>query len=160
MNRYKNEHDALEAINREWSYWGEVLGRRAVEFCYAVIGATWLSFRTIDEIMSNDFAFGAILLAVTFLILNLCFSYYVVFEYARTIHSVDKMDATQLDQRFASYRSGSKNDFPYPERVERIGDIFHLTKLQLPLMAGIYYALGIAGFNRFSWNALFCSILG
>lgn len=160
MNRFKNEQTALEAINREWSYFGEVLGKRAVEFCYAVVGATWLSFRTLEEIMSNDFALGAILLSVAFLALNLCFSYFVVFEYTRTIKSLEKMDASQLDRQFASYRSGNNKNFPFPDRVERVADAFHLAKVLLPLMAGAYYVMGIAGFSRLSWHALMYSLLG
>jgi hypothetical protein len=68
---YESSTDALKQINEAFDYWSGQITATSLQMCYALIGANWVIFGSVENILHSRYAIVSLLLVLLALAFNM-----------------------------------------------------------------------------------------
>lgn len=72
---YASSTDALKQINEAFDYWSGQITATSLQMCYALIGANWVIFGSVGNILHSRYAIVSLLLVLLALTFNMLSAY-------------------------------------------------------------------------------------
>jgi hypothetical protein len=138
---YADAQDALKAVRDDYLYWTGKLTETSVQLSYAVLGANWAVFGSVDKILTNDWSKVSVLLIVVSLALSV-FGAKVLGE-----KHVDRINYAEADpvrwNREFKATAGKEDPWPFTSSIESLGATTREAKTWLPLLAGASFIVAL-----------------
>jgi len=80
---YESATDALKEIDDAFDYWSGQITATSLQMCYALIGANWVIFGSVGNILHSRYAIVSLFLVLLALTFNMV-SAYALAEYMRS----------------------------------------------------------------------------
>jgi hypothetical protein len=138
---YANSGEASKKVSTVFEYWSTKLTETSLQMCYALIGANWLAFGSVNGILVNIWAKLSIMLVVLALSSNIVGAW-LLSESVRRRMEYAEADIPRWEREFSE--TASKADpWPFTERIESIGKWMRWIKASFALAAGILFLIGV-----------------
>jgi cytochrome bd-type quinol oxidase subunit 2 len=137
---YESSTDALKQINEAFDYWSGQITVTSLQMCYALIGANWVIFGSVGNILHSRYAIVSLLLVVLALTFNMV-SAYVLPEYMRSRFGYAVSDRKRWEAEFQHEKIESTT-WPYSKWTEEASIATRLIKVILPLASGVCLVIG------------------
>jgi hypothetical protein len=113
---YESSTDALKEIDGAFDYWSGQVTATSLQMCYALIGANWVVFGSVGNILHSRYAIVSLLFVLLALTFNMVSAYALAeymrirFGYAVTTASDGRLNSNKRrsTQRLGPTRSGPK----------------------------------------------------
>ncbi len=138
---YTDAADALKAVREDYLYWTGKLTETSVQMCYAVLGANWAVFGSVDRILTNFWAKLSVLLVVLALGLAVLGSKLIGEQHRDRINYAEA-DAARWSREFAA-TAGKRDPWPFTAGIERLASYLRDAKTWLPLSAGVCFVVAL-----------------
>jgi hypothetical protein len=140
VGTYETSKDALAEISDAFNYWSEQITATSLQMCYALIGANWVIFGSVGNILHNRYAMLSLLLVMAAVAFNLLSSY-VLAEYLRTRFDYGASHQDLWEKEFQKEKSKATT-WPYAKWMEGATIAIRLIKVILPLASGVSLIAG------------------
>ena len=137
---YDSGEDALKELFESFNYWSSQVTTTSVQMCYAVIGANWVVFTSVGNILRNAWAMASLSTVLLALTVNMVSSLGFA-EWMR--RRFEKADENRSGWNAEFEREKHKHGvWPYTEGVERMSVALRYVKVLLPLSSGFMLIIG------------------
>lgn len=137
---FKTPADAYQRVGSEFDYWSGKLTDTSLQMCYALIGANWVVFGSVGNILKSNWAKFSLLSVMLTLAINLWGSWY-----ASTLHIriIDRADDNRA--RWAKDFEAAKTrdpHWPFTGFMAKLGVWMRRAKGALPLIGALLWLIG------------------
>jgi hypothetical protein len=137
---YESSTDVLKQINEAFDYWSGQITATSLQMCYALIGANWVIFGSVGNILHSRYAIVSLLLVLLALTFNMV-SAYALAEYMRSRFGYAVSDRKRWEAEFQHEKIESTT-WPYSKWTEGASIATRMIKVILPLASGICLIVG------------------
>jgi hypothetical protein len=137
---YESSTDAVKQINDAFDYWSGQITATSLQMCYGLIGANWVIFGSVGNILHSRYAIVSLLLVLLALTFNMI-SAYVLTEYMRNRFGYAVSDRKRWEAEFQQEKIESTT-WPYSKWTEGASIATRMIKVILPLASGICLIIG------------------
>jgi hypothetical protein len=137
---YESSTDVLKQVNEAFDYWSGQITATSLQMCYALIGANWVIFGSVGNILHSRYAIVSLLLVLLALTFNLV-SAYALAEYMRSRFGYAVSDRKRWEAEFQHEKIESTT-WPYSKWTEGASIATRMFKVILPLASGICLVIG------------------
>lgn len=140
-SRYKDESEALEAVEAHYRYWSGRLTESSFQLCLGIIAANWAVYRDVHQIRNNPCALWSLGIVIFTLGLSLL-SAKRMSEAHREQCERAEQDPKRWEDEFRDSQ-GKRTAWPFTEEIENIGWITRSARAYLPLASGLIFIIGL-----------------
>jgi hypothetical protein len=137
---YESSTDVLKQINDAFDYWSGQITATSLQMCYALIGANWVIFGSVGNILQSRYAIVSLLLVLLALTFNMV-SAYALAEYMRSRFGYAVSNRKRWEAEFQHEKIESTT-WPYSKWTEGASIATRMIKVILPLASGICLIIG------------------
>jgi hypothetical protein len=137
---YGSSTDALKEIDDAFDYWSGQVTATSLQMCYALIGANWVVFGSVGNILHSRYAIVSLLLVLLALTFNMI-SAYALAEYMRSRFGSAVSDRKRWEAEFQDEKIQSTT-WPYSKWTEGASIAMRMFKVILPLASGVCLIIG------------------
>ena len=137
---YKDPVDGLRAVGEAYDAWSGVLTSTSLQMCYALIGANWVVYGSIAEILKSNWAIASLISVLIALGVNMSVAY-VMTELHRCRYKYAEVKVDEWEKEFKAH-SKKPEAWPYTRAIDRIGIVSRLPKLGLPIVSAFLLIYG------------------
>ena len=138
---YQSGNDALKAVRDDYLYWTGKLTDTSVQLSYAVVGANWAVFGTVDKILKNQWSQWSIGLVILGLLVNVAGAKWMGELHRRRIEYAEK-DAERWEREFNETK-GKIDPWPFSDGIESLGRLMREVRTWLPLVGGVLFLIAL-----------------
>jgi hypothetical protein len=138
---YADGQDALKAVRDDYFYWTGKLTETSVQLSYAILGANWAVFGSIDKILLNFWSKLSVLLIVLSLALGVLGAKAMGEKHLDRIKYAED-DPVRWKAEFAA-TAGTRDPWPFTSAIESLGIAMRAAKTWLPLLAGAFFFVAL-----------------
>jgi hypothetical protein len=142
---YESSTDALKEVYEAFDYWSGQITATSLQMCYALIGANWVIFGSVGNILRSPYAIMSLLLVLLALTFNML-SAYALAEYMRSRFGYAVSDRKRWEAEFQHVKIESTT-WPYSKWTQGASVATRMIKMILPLASGVCLIIG-AVFSR------------
>ena len=137
---YASADEALKKVSSEYEYWSGKLTDFAPQMCYAVIGADWVIFGSVNGILAHRSAKYSLVLVILALASNVIGAWILSGLLRRRVF-YGEGNPSRWD---AEYRDalGKRVPYPFTATIDKVGAIMRWTKSLLTLAGGVLLIIG------------------
>src|SRR6202167_4131932 len=143
---YESSTDAVKQINGAFDYWSGQITATSLQMCYALIGANWVIFGSVGNILHSRYAIVSLLLVLLALTFNMV-SAYVLAEYMRSRFGYAVSDRARWEAEF-QHEKVESTTWPYSKWTQGASVASRLIKVILPLESGAWLIIGAVASSR------------
>lgn len=132
--------DALRAVSDSYDYWSGNLTTSSLQMNYALIGANWIIFGSVNGILSNKWSKWSMILVFLALLTNVIGSL-VLTALLRSRILEAEGDNPKWQQEFAAAQ-GKATHWPFTPSIDNTGTIMRSVKAGLTIASGICLIVG------------------
>jgi hypothetical protein len=137
---YKTPTDAYQRVGNEFDYWTGKLTDTSLQMCYALIGANWVVFGSVGNILKSNWSKFSLLAVMLTLAINLSGSWRSSSLHLEIINRADK-DRAQWAKDFEAAKDSDPH-WPFTQSMEKLGVWMRRAKGALPLIGAILWLIG------------------
>lgn len=137
---HESPQKALAKVGTEFEYWSGKLTDTSLQMCYALIGANWVVFGGVGQILRNNCAKLSLLMVMLTLAINVIGSWFLSESIRKRFEWAESHDA-EWRAKFEEAK-GKRDSFPFLPRHERVGLIVRQIKGLFPLIGGAFLIVG------------------
>jgi len=137
---YASSEDALKKVGSEFEYWTGRLTDTSLQMCYALIGANWVIFGTVDGILKNNWAKSSLVLVLLALASNVIGAW-VLSESLRKRIAYAESNIERWKKEF-EHSTGQDDAWPFTEGMQNIGFLMRWVKAGFTLASGFCLIAG------------------
>ena len=138
---YAQGPEALKAVRDDYLYWTGKLTETSVQLSYAVLGANWAVFGSVDGILAHFWSKVSVFLIVLSLALSVLGAKVMGEKHLERINYAEA-DTERWNAEFTA--TASKQDpWPFTPAIESLGRWMRRGKTWLPLTAGAAFLLAL-----------------
>lgn len=138
---YSDSQDALKAVRDDYLYWTGKLTETSVQLSYAVLGANWAVFGSVDKILTSFWCKASVLLVILSLALS-SLGAKMMGEWHRKRIDYAETDPTRWSTEFGD-TAGKRDPWPFTTAIESAGKVLRFGKAWLPLVAGACFLVAL-----------------
>lgn len=138
---YQSASEALKAVREDYHYWTGKLTETSLQLSYAVLGANWAAFGSVDKILANFWS----KLSVTLVVVGLGVTVAAtkgIGEMLRDRIDYAEADAARWQNEFTDAR-GKSDHWPFTTGIDFLGRAMREAKTWLPLAAGASFLVSL-----------------
>jgi hypothetical protein len=137
---YKSPQEALQKVSSEFEYWTGKLTETSLQMCYALIGANWVIFGSVNGILHSIWAKSSIVLVLLALASNVIGAWILSGMLRRRI-GFGEGHNNEWAQQFRE-ASGKAVPWPFTKAIENTGKWMRAVKAGFTLAAGVCLIAG------------------
>lgn len=137
---YASPEDALKKVDSEFEYWTGRLTDTSLQMCYALIGANWVIFGSVDGILKNIWAKSSLVLVLLALASSVIGAW-VLSESLRKRIAYAQSNVERWKKEF-EYSTGQDDAWPFTESMQNIGFYTRWMKAGFTLASGFCLIAG------------------
>jgi hypothetical protein len=137
---YATPEDALKKVASEFEYWTGKLTETSLQMCYALIGANWAIFGSVNGILKNDWAKWSLVMVLLALASNVIGAW-ILSESLRKRVAYGEGNA---DQWKKEYEEAVAKDvaWPFTDAIQNAGKYMRWIKAAFTLASGFCLIVG------------------
>lgn len=137
---YGSAGEALQTVNSEYSYWTGRLTEASTQMCYAVIGADWVVFGSVNGILNNIWAKWSLSLVLVALGISILGAWRLSEALRKQVeHGESSEEGWQSEYEAYLKKRGA---WPFTKEMENIGKWMRLVKAGCTIVAGAFVIIG------------------
>jgi hypothetical protein len=137
---YGTAQEALKKVVEEYSYWSGRLTETSVQMCYALIGANWVVFQSVNGILQSVWAKLSLLMVLLALATSVVGSWSLSESLRRRIE-YGEASPQRWEKEFQD-ASGKSVAWPFSSSIERIGFLTRQIKAGFTLLGALFLIIG------------------
>jgi hypothetical protein len=137
---YKDPKEASAAVSSSYDYWSGNLTTSSLQMNYALIGANWIIFGSVNGILGSFCAKWSMLLVLLALVVNVVGSW-ILSEVLRKRIFYAEENYPRWGKEFEVAR-GKKDPWPFTNAIDNIGRWMRWIKATLIIASGIFLIVG------------------
>ena len=137
---YKTPAEASQRVGNEFDYWSGKLTDSSLQMCYALIGANWVIFGSVGNILKSGCAKWSLLMVLLTLGANVVGSWWASEEH-RSIFEFAEGHDKEWKEQFEDAK-GKRTAWPFTKRMEQVGFWLRQIKGSFPLISGVLLLIG------------------
>jgi hypothetical protein len=131
---------AYERVGGEYDHWSGKLTDSSLQMCYALIGANWVVFGSVGNILNSNWAKFSLLMVMLTLMSNLVGSWWASEAHRKRLEYAEA-DSARWAAEFNS-ATGTRTPWPFTARMERAGYWMRQIKGACPLIGALLLIVG------------------
>jgi hypothetical protein len=141
---YKEPVEALKGVGEAFNAWSGSLTSTSLQLCYALVGANWVVFGSIKEILKSEWAKLSLLSILIVIAANVVVALLMT-ELHRRQYRYAEEEVDRWKAEFEKYASTS-HPWPFTRTIEVVGAVSRWVKAIFPLIGALL--LGIGACNK------------
>lgn len=137
---HESPRKALEKVGFYFEGWTKILTDASLQMCYGLIGANWVVFGSVNNILRNNWAKFSLLMVLLTLGCNVVGSW-LVSESLRRRFEWAESHASEWRQKFND-AAGKRDAFPFTKFQESAPFWLRQIKASFPVISGLLLILG------------------
>jgi hypothetical protein len=137
---YKTPEDALGKVSSEFEYWTGELTETSLQMCYAIIGADWVIFGSVNGILRSPWAKASIVLVMLALGANVIGAW-VLSGMLRERISYGEGHSQEWAEQFRQ-AAGKDVAWPFTDAIQNTGQWMRWIKATFTLASGVCLIVG------------------
>ncbi|HEY6248991.1 MAG TPA: hypothetical protein VI685_03465 [Candidatus Angelobacter sp.] len=137
---YSSPSDALKKVTSEFEHWSGKLTETSLQMGYALIGANWVVFGSMNGILGNGWAKTSLLMVILALASNIVGAW-ILSETLRKRVAYGEGDKSRWKKEFDEF-STTDSPWPFTEGIEQTGRLMRIIKGAFTLLAGAFLIIG------------------
>jgi hypothetical protein len=137
---YKDPVEGLKAVGEAYDAWSGVLTSSSLQMCYALIGANWVVYGSIAEILKSKWAIASLVLVLIALGVNMTVAFLMT-ELHRCRYKYAEVKVERWEAEFKAH-CRAPQEWPFTKAIERVGFISRLMKIGLPILGALLLMYG------------------
>ena len=137
---YESSEDALKELQDAFNYWSGQVTTTSVQMCYAVIGANWVVFGSVGNILASRWAIASLITVLLALTLNMVSSLGFA-EWMRCRFDWADRNRRKWDEQFNEEKK-KHSTWPYSDAIEKLGIAMRYARVLVPLASGVLLIIG------------------
>ena len=139
---YASPSEALKTVRDEYLYWTGKLTDTSLQLSYAVIGANWAAFGSVNGILASLWSKLSVGIVIFALGLNVGGAKWMGESLRKRIDYAES-DGSRWKGEFDD-NVGKLSHWPFTEGSDSLGRVMREAKTWLPLIAGIFFIVALA----------------
>jgi hypothetical protein len=137
---YATADDALKKIASEYEHWSGKLTDVSLQMCYALIGANWVVFGSINGILKSSPAKWSLVMVLLALASNVVGALVL----SESLRRILKKGEGDLDRWAAEFKESTGKDvaWPFTDFVDSVGRLTRFIKGCFTIAAGVIFIIG------------------
>jgi len=137
---YSSPAEAAKKLGLEYEYWSGKLTETSLQMCYAVIGANWVVFGSMNGILGNIWAKTSLLMVIFAVASNVIGAWLLSAKIrSRVVYS--EADKKRWSEEFEKL-VGTTSPWPFTESIDAVGRWMRVIKAISTLVAGALLIIG------------------
>jgi hypothetical protein len=137
---YASPEEALKKLSSEFEYWSGKLTETSLQMCYALIGANWVVFGSINGILRSSYAQWSLVLVLLALGSNVVGAW-ILSESLRKRIGYGEGDPGRWSREYQS-ATGKDVAWPFTDAIQNTGTNMRRIKAAFTLASGICLIVG------------------
>jgi hypothetical protein len=137
---HETPQKALEAVGSEFNHWSGKLTENSLQMCYALIGANWVVYGSVGQILQSQWAKLSLLMVILTLAINVIGAWYMS-ESLRLRFEWAESHSPEWEKQWRD-AAGVHTAFPFIAAHEKAGFWLRQVKGSLPLVSGLFLIIG------------------
>src|SRR5215467_8181366 len=137
---HETPQKALDAVGSEFNYWTGKLTEHSLQMCYALIGANWVVYGSVGQILRSQWAKMSLLIVILTLAINVIGAWYLS-ESLRKRFEWAESHTPAWEKEFQA-AVGARVAFPFTDAHEKAGFWLRQVKGLFPLISGAFLIIG------------------
>jgi len=137
---YKSPQEALQKVSSEFEYWTGKLTETSLQMCYALIGANWVVFGSVNGILHSFYAKSSIILVMLALASNVIGAW-ILSGMLRKRIGYGEGHTEEWTQEFNA-ASGKDVPWPFTDAIQDTGKWMRAIKATFTLASGLTLIIG------------------
>ncbi len=138
---YKDAHEALQAVRLDYQYWTGKLTDTSLQLSFALIGANWACFGSVDGILAVFWAKVSVALVIVGLVVSVAGARLMGELHCRRIDYAEE-NLGRWNLEFIE-TMGKRDPWPFTRAIEWWGRSLRFARTWLPLAAGAAFVLAV-----------------
>jgi hypothetical protein len=138
---YKSPGEALKKVTSEYEYWSGKLTETSLQMCYALIGANWVVFGSLNGILNNAWAKMSMLMVILALGANIVGAW-LLSESLRKRVEYGEGHKEIWKKEYDEYLGAEKSAWPFTDGIQDTGRTMRIIKGVFTLLAGALLIVG------------------
>jgi hypothetical protein len=131
---YLSPAEASKKVGAEYEYWSGKLTETSLQMCYAIIGANWVVFGTVNGILDNIWGKTSLLMVMIALASNIIGAWALSYLLRKRVEYTEE-DSARWKKEFAN-SVGTRCSWPFTESIDHVGLWMRRIKAVFTLAAG------------------------
>lgn len=137
---YATPEEALKKVSSEFEYWTGKLTETSLQMCYALIGANWVVFGSVNGILHNGWAKFSLVMVLFALGTNVIGAW-ILSEYLRKRIGYGEGHVDEWAKEFALNR-GKDVSWPFTDKIQNTGKYMRWIKAGFTIVSGLLLIIG------------------
>jgi hypothetical protein len=137
---YATPEEALKKVSSEFEYWTGKLTETSLQMCYALIGANWVVFGSVNGILNSGWAKWSLVMVLLALATNVVGAW-ILSESLRDRISYGEGNAEEWALEFEVNR-GKDVPWPFTDYIQNTGRYMRWIKAAFTLVSGLLLIIG------------------
>ena len=137
---YATPADAQKAVAAAYDYWSGNLTTSSLQMNYALIGANWIIFGSVNGILASFWAKWSMLLVLVALVVNVLGSW-ILSGRLRSRSFYAESDYERWNREFEDAK-GKQTPWPFTATIDGIGKWMRWVKAALTIASGVFLIIG------------------
>jgi hypothetical protein len=129
-----------ERIGAEFDHWTGKLTDTSLQMCYALIGANWVVFGSVNNILKSNWAKFSLLMVMLTLMSNVLASWWASEQHRKRLEYAEA-DPLRWTTEFNN-AVGKRTPWPFTKTMERVGYWTRQIKGAFPIIGAILLMIG------------------
>jgi hypothetical protein len=137
---YATPEEALKKLSSEFEYWSGKLTETSLQMCYALIGANWVVFGSVNGILNSRWAKSSLVMVLLALGTNVVGAW-MLSESIRKRIAYGEGAPSKWATEFEMYR-GKDVSWPFTDGIQNTGKYMRWIKAGFTLVSGVLLIIG------------------
>lgn len=137
---YASPDEALKKVSIEYEYWTGKLTETSLQMCYALIGANWVIFNSVNGILRNGWSKWSLVMVLLALGSNVVGAW-ILSEFLRNRIGYGEGSPVAWASEFASTR-GQNVAWPFTGQIQNTGKYMRWIKAGFTIVSGLLLIIG------------------
>jgi hypothetical protein len=140
LGLYATPEEALKKVSSEFEYWTGKLTETSLQMCYALIGANWVIFGSVNGILHSQWAKWSLVLVMLALSSNVIGAW-ILSESLRTRIGYGEAHTAEWAAQFEANR-GKDVAWPFTDKIQNTGKYMRWIKAGFTIVSGVLLIIG------------------
>ncbi len=139
-NLYASPGEALRKVAIEYEYCSGKLTETSLQMCYALIGANWAVFSSLNGVLQNSWAKWSLFMVIGALASNIVGAWFLS-EFLKQRVAYGENDSSRWEREYQTARH-SAGSWPFTDWIDFTGRLMRIIKATCTLIAGFLFIIG------------------
>jgi hypothetical protein len=141
FRRFNSPGDGAKELQEGFNAWCSILTKHSIEATLAIIAANWAVYGNTEVILDNIWSKWSLIVAVTFLGLNLVGTGWMTFLYNKHRRYADENKIRW--KNLYEEADNKTTPWPYTHLIQAVGSISRFLKVIMPFMATTFFIVSL-----------------